>query len=317
MALGDLSPSRSGQDNGAGSVDEIFLMQFSGEVITAYDETNVFGSRSLVRNISSGKSAQFPATWKAVARYHTPGALIVGQAILSGERTILIDDLLISDVAIASIDEAKSHFDFRQPYTKQLGAALARSWDTNVAQVGVLAARAAATMTGANGGTVINGGVAVRTTMSLLVASLSAAAIALDEKDVPETDRYAFLKPAVYGKLVASAEAADFLTQDEGNGGNGSRASGKINRIFGLELVKTNNLPSTNVATGPTAYQGDFTNTAALVMHKDAVGTVKLLDLSVEMEWLIQYQTNLVLAKYAIGHGILRPECAVEVAAVA
>jgi hypothetical protein len=311
-----MSPSRPGQNNGAGSVDAVFLMQFAGEVLTAYDETNVFASRSLVRTIPSGKSAQFPATWKATARYHTPGTQIVGQTILSGERTILIDDLLISDVAIASIDEAKSHFDFRQPYTKQLGAALARAWDKNVAQVSVLAARAAATMTGANGGTVINGGATVKTDMTLLVNSISAAVQALDEKDVPDTDRYVYLKPAQYHALLRSSVAADFLNVEMGNSGNGSKASGKIYSIFGAEIVKTNNLPSTNVVTGPTAYQGDFSLTAALVSHKDAVGTAKLLDLAVEMDWLIQYQTNLILAKYAIGHGILRPECAVEIKAV-
>jgi hypothetical protein len=317
MALGDLSPSRAGQLNGsAADSDAVFLKQFSGEVVTAFDETNVFAERSLVRNITHGKSAQFPATWKAVARYHTPGTLITGQAMLTGERTILIDDLLISDVGIASIDEAKAHFDFRSPYTKQLGAALARSWDKNVAQVGVLAARAAATVTGANGGSVINAGATVRTDMSLMLVALSGAAQALDEKDVPATERYAFIKPAVYHALLRSTEGKNLLDVTLGNTGNGSQSDGKIYSVFGLTLVKTNNLPSSVINTGPTAYQGTFTNTAALVMHKDAVGTVKLLDLATEMEWLIQYQTNLILAKYAIGHGILRPECAVEIAAV-
>jgi hypothetical protein len=48
------------------------------------------------------------------------------------------------------------------------------------------------------------------------------------------------------------------------------------------QIVKTNHLPSTNIASGPAAYQGDFSKVAALVMTKQAVGTVKLLDLAVE-----------------------------------
>jgi hypothetical protein len=77
--------------------------------------------------------------------------------------------------------------------------------------------------------------------------------------------------------------------------------------------VKTNNLPQPNVNTGPAAYQGDFSTVAALAMHRSAVGTVKLIDLAVEMAYDIRRQGTLVVAKYAVGHGILRPESAVEV----
>lgn len=44
----------------------------------------------------------------------------------------------------------------------------------------------------------------------------------------------------------------------------------------------------------------------------DAVGTVKLLDLAQEMAYDIRRQGTLIVSKYAVGHGILRPECAVE-----
>jgi hypothetical protein len=39
---------------------------------------------------------------------------------------------------------------------------------------------------------------------------------------------------------------------------------------------------------------------------------VKLMDLSTEMEYSVRHQGTLIVAKYAMGHGILRPECAVE-----
>jgi hypothetical protein len=59
-------------------------------------------------------------------------------------------------------------------------------------------------------------------------------------------------------------------------------------------------------------YNADFSKTAALVMTKSAVGTVKLLDLATEMGYDMRRQGTLLIAKYAIGHGILRPECSVE-----
>ena len=67
-------------------------------------------------------------------------------------------------------------------------------------------------------------------------------------------------------------------------------------------------------------YNGDFSNVKALVMQKQAIGTVKLMDLAVERtsgDFEVMYQGTLMAAKYAMGHGILRPECAVEIKATA
>jgi hypothetical protein len=308
MAAPNMTPSQPGQVNGAGSATALFLKLFAGEVLTAFNETNVMSGRTVVRSISAGKSAQFPATWKATANYHTPGTLLVGQVINSNERVITIDDLLVADVFIASIDEAMSHYEFRAEYSKQAGAALARALDKNLLQVGLLAARASATVTGGNGGTAITNATAL-TDADSLVASIMDALQALDEKDVPSTDRYVFVKPDQYYLLLNSS--SKLINRDFG--GEGSIASGQLMRVGGAEIVKTNNLPQTNVNTGPAAYQGNFTTTACLVMQRGAVGTVKLIDLMVESDYLIQYQGTLIIAKDAVGHGILRPECAVEI----
>ena len=48
-----------------------------------------------------------------------------------------------------------------------------------------------------------------------------------------------------------------------------------------------------------------------LVMTTDAVATVKLMDLSVESEYQINRQGTLMVSKYAMGHNVLRPACAV------
>ena len=43
------------------------------------------------------------------------------------------------------------------------------------------------------------------------------------------------------------------------------------------------------------------------------MGTVKLMDLAVESEYDIERQGTLMVAKYAAGHGVLRPEAAVQI----
>jgi hypothetical protein len=49
------------------------------------------------------------------------------------------------------------------------------------------------------------------------------------------------------------------------------------------------------------------------VFHRSAFGTVKLMDLAVEAERSVRHQGHLIVASYAMGHGILRPEAAVEI----
>ena len=87
--------------------------------------------------------------------------------------------------------------------------------------------------------------------------------------------------------------------------------------VAGVAIVKTNHLPQTDLSSGADAaeqndYFDDFSNTVGVVTHKTAVGTVKLLDLSYEQEYEIRRQGTLMVAKLACGHGVLRPECAVE-----
>ena len=311
--MADATVARLGQIDGAGDPRALFLKVYAGEVLAAFAENNVFMSRHMVRSISSGKSAQFPATHKATASYHVPGTEIVGQVINNGERVIDLDDLLISPVFIASIDEAMAHYDFRSEYSKQAGAALARTFDKNVAQVMTLAARASATVSGGNGGTRIVAATA-KTDPAVFIDACFDAVQALREKDVPEGDTSIFLPWGLYLSLISSGSKA--IDRDLNPDGNGSVGSGRVYRLAGVPLVPTNNLPSTNVATGPTAYQGDFTGTAALVAHKAAAGTVKLIDLATEMAYDIRRQGTLVVSKMAVGHGILRPECAVEIATV-
>jgi hypothetical protein len=312
--MANMAPSRIGSINAGSDKDALFLKVFVGEVLTAFAETNVAMSRQMIRTITSGKSAQFPASWKGTASYHTPGAQLTGTAVGHAERIIVIDDLLVADRFIANIDEAKNHYDVRQTYSTDIGAALARKFDQQSLQTMVLAARASATLTGASGGTrLIDGD--FDDTVADLEAGIFAAAQALDEKDVPENERYVFLKPAQYYLLVQGSSKV--INADYNPTPNGGYATGTVKQIAGCEIVKTNNLPRADVTTGPEAYQGNFTSNVGLVTQRGAAGTVKLMDLAMESEYLIEYQGTLMVGKYALGHGILRPECAVELALTA
>lgn len=298
-----------GAVNSAGATDALFLKVFGGEVLVAFEEACVTEDKHMVRNIKSGKSAQFPVTWKVTASYHTPGAEIVGQTSNANEKVITIDDLLVADVFIANIDEAKSHYEVRSIYSREAGFALANKKDQNVLQCMVLAARASALVSGGNGGgTSTSLTTLYRTSATDLAAGIYLAQQTLDEKDIPVSlGRNAFVRPAQYYLL---AQSTAILNRDWG--GSGSYAEGSIPKIGGASIVKTNHLPITNIATGPSKYQGDFSKTACVVANKMAAATVKLMDLGLESAYDIRRQGTLIVAKYAVGHDVLRPDCAYE-----
>ena len=101
--------------------------------------------------------AQFPVTGKANAAYHTVGTPYLELNKFHTISRMNIDDMLIADTFIANIDEAKNHYDVRAEYSRLLGMALAKKFDQQTMQVGLLAARASATVSGGNGGTTLQG----------------------------------------------------------------------------------------------------------------------------------------------------------------
>ena len=344
MAYGDIM-GRGGQISGAGATDALFLKQFSGEVLSAFDEFNVMMPLHTVRTISQGKSAQFPVIGTTSADYHTAGTSVIIDAganngtpadgaaeydyaaIKHGEKTIGIDDLLVVPQLIPSIDEAKSHYDYRSEYTRQMGAALAKQTDRHLFRTlinGALTSGLAAPYKNGGGQLSIGGSGAAESsiTSATLVTHLFEAAAILDGNDVPDQDRYVVLTPTLYYSLLSGGAGTAFdITTSVANsdiGGSGF-GSGKVPMIAGFEIYKSNNVKHedthTNNVTGVSSlndYSGeDDDDVMGVVFHKSAIGTVKLMDLSVESEYLIERQSTLMVAKYAMGHGVLRPESSV------
>ncbi|RWP18981.1 MAG: capsid protein [Mesorhizobium sp.] len=262
----------------------------------------------MVRNIPQGKSASFPVTGRTSgARYHTPGDQVLGSVAKFNERIITIDDLLLTDYFTANIYEAMNHFESRSEMTKQLGEELAQAYDRNVARTIVLAARGTAVVDGLPGGGSITNA-ALLTDSDQMAKAFFDAAVIFDDKYIPAGDRWGALKPVQY---YALAQNTKVINKDWD--GRGSYADGKVVKIADIPVFKSINLPNgTTVATGPTKYQGVFTNTAGVIFHKGAAGTVKLLDVALESEYMVSRQGTLIVAKYAVGHGPLRPECAIE-----
>ena len=321
--MANASPVKFGNANsGATRDDALFLKVFAGEVITSFDRASKTQGADMVRSISNGKSATFPVMGRIGASYHAVGTEITGSDINHNEKVITINDLLISSVFVSNIEEAKNHWDVRSAYSTEIGRALAFQKDKHILQTIGQASLASASITGGDATTnVINTGIASATdstAANAMIDAIFAAAKELDANYVPSEGRKCFMRLEEYYKLANATNAVnvDFS-------GNGSIAEGKVHKIAGIELVPVAHFVDSNVTTGTDAGSAtnggstpqavDLSNFVALVSHPSAVGTVKLMDLAVEKEYDIRRQGTLMVAKYSMGHGVLRPEAAVGI----
>ena len=97
--------------------------------------------------------------------------------------------------------------------------------------------------------------------------------------------------------------------------GRGSFAEGTIQSIAGITLMKSMNVPNANDnanANIPLAYRRDYSVTRGIIWTPEAVGTVKLLEIKSEAEYQIRQRGWYMVSSYAMGHGPLRMQAAVE-----
>ena len=318
--MSNATPSRLGQANLAGPTDALFLKVFSGEVMSTFNSQTVMKEKTRIRSIKNGKSAQFAAIGKTVAEYHTAGAEILGNNIKHDEKVITIDDLLISNTFIANIDEAKNHYEVRSEYSKQMGQALAQTYDRNLLSMAVKAARDPSGLGAgvADQGSASSENIGATPTVANIVTALYDAAAEFDVRNVPDADRYVIVSPATFYGLVQDDK---LINRDFG--ANGSYSDGSVMKVAGFTIVKSNNLAVNHVTAAAkypdfnSKYAVDASTTAALVIQKSALGTVQLMDMATEMEYDIRRQGTLAVSKMAVGHGVLRPECIIELNAIA
>lgn len=340
--------SRPGQINAAGTVDLLFLKQFSGEVMTAFEQANVMIPLTTVRTITNGKSAQFPSVGVAQAGYHTPGtdlldntAFTSGTSFKQAETTITVDDLLVSTTFIPEIEELENHYDVRSIYSTEMGRSLAYTADKQLIQLLAIAGYTAAFNTDHTVATrpILETGLfntTLATAVEAFIGACYTAATRFDEVNVPKGDRYAIVQPDTFYKLyrsgISDVAKTVLFNKDVTSSENGSLVSpGEMLEIGGIKILKSNHTPYAKIATaandgvagasqtGPAKYRNsdavagqEGTKIVTTFFTKQAIGTLKLMDLSMQSEYRIDRQGTLLVARYAMGHGVLRPECTIN-----
>tara|TARA_B100001996_G_scaffold360246_1_gene326105 strand:+ start:266 stop:1417 length:1152 start_codon:yes stop_codon:yes gene_type:complete len=245
-----------GADNGAQSTTTarraLYLKLFSGEMFKGFQRNTIARDLVMKRTLKNGKSLQFIYTGRTNAEYHTPGNSILGNsdgAPPVAEKTITVDDLLISSAFVYELDETLAHYDLRGEISRKIGYALAENYDRKIFRAISKAARKASPITKANfvepGGTQIRVGSNAELSDAYASASLINAfydaAAALDEKGVSSEGRVGVLNPRQYYELIQAVGTNGLVNRDE-QGDTLQRGNGII-EIAGIKIFKSMNIP--------------------------------------------------------------------------
>ena len=244
--------TRPGQSNSTGDARALYLKLFSGEMFKGFQHNAIARDLVMKRTLTNGKSLQFVYTGHTKAEYHVPGNSILGNtdgAPPVAEKTITIDDLLISSAFVYELDETLAHYELRGEISKKIGYALAQKYDRLIFRQIAKGARQASPITKSGfvepGGTQIRVGTNNQASDAYVPASLIAAfydaAAALDEKGVSQDGRVAVLNPRQYYELIQGVGSNGLINRDaQGTALQGGQG---IIEIAGIKIYKSMNIP--------------------------------------------------------------------------
>lgn len=304
--------SRTGLKSFAGTDDrELFLVEFGEMVLQAWEQTQDFKDFVMTKNIRGAKSDSFPVVGrKRDAQDHTPGDLILGGNIEHNEVVITVDNMLVDSVFLASIDELLMHYPVRAAYAKQLGESLGSVKSSRVARILCLASRNAALGASGHVTPIRIGSATMRTSAAKMEDAHFRAVQFIKENDVGGGEIMVWWPWAQY-LLLSRYTGIDA----EVTTGTGNRGSGKVGAVAGIMPRGTNWIPTANVTTGLSKYQGTFSTTAGLAANSLAAGMLQAQGLKVFVKEQGERLGTIMIASELYGLGALRGECAIEMLA--
>ena len=246
------SVTMPGAANSTGDRRALYLKLFSGEMFKGFEYNSIARDLVMKRTLKNGKSLQFVYTGHTKAEFHTPGNSILGNsdgAPPVAEKTITVDDLLISSAFVYELDETLAHYELRGEISKKIGYALAQKYDRLVFRAIARGARAASPITKSGfvepGGTQIRVGANNQASDAYVPASLISAfydaAAALDEKGVSQDGRVGVLNPRQYYELIQNVGSSGLINRDVS--GTALQSGNGIIEIAGIKIYKSMNIP--------------------------------------------------------------------------
>ena len=349
-ALGRSNLSTGTGYDGANDKYALYLKLFSGEMFKGFQHNTIARDLVMKRTLKSGKSLQFIYTGRMDSSFHTPGTPILGSGDPPvAEKTINVDDLLISSAFVYDLDETLAHYELRGEISRKIGYALAEKYDRLIFRAIARGARAAHPISASGkvepGGSTIQigsgtGALADALDSDKIVAAFFEAAAVLDEKGVSSEGRVAVLSPRQYYALVENVATNALINRDEQ--GTGLQSGQGIMSIAGIKIYRSMNIPfqgkygTASTIDNPGSFVGEsledgrnsvtginnnygnstsFAKSAGLIFQREAAGVVETIGPQVQVtsgDVSVIYQGDVILGRLAMGTDYLNPAACVE-----
>lgn len=305
-----------GNNNGAGSAQELFEQKMMTDVLKYFKVTNVVRELITVKNITQGKSASFPIVGNSSAALKTNDAEeLAVQTVKHTDRIINIQGLLVGHSYVTDIDNAMLHYDPKAAHTESIGRSLSKYFDVQGIGVAIAAAKIVDSTTATAAGLKDFSDDKYTEEVEITLANIlsggaiyGACAAAMTEyrsKDIVGDPTFLLRTAQYFALLNNSAQTGITWVNDP------YVQSGKVPMVLGSKVVYSPHFPAGTGASGAIA-TGDY---LGLLFSKEAVGCVELLSTSVRSDYVPTRLATLIVGKMAYGMDILNHSAAVGIKA--
>ena len=330
---------------GGPGTNKLWLPLWSGEVINAYDQYNMFENMITTRTISGGFSYEFPITGTVDLKPSwAAGEELSGNGNTSKTFKVNLDARpMAAHFETDNIDLLITQWDYRSELARQSGLTLANTRDRQIA-VALTAACAVAPIasdprgsnftTNAFQAPIDVGAVApasaTETTALKLLEGIEDYLVKCQENDVQVNNVYCVVTPKVFQVirslgLTKSNDASITFTKvpvfgaSDVYGGLGAPLSMGMNAMadsidyMGVKIIKSNHLPKTDLegaAIGSAKYnlKCDGINLHGIIFQPEAVAGLSLQGMKVDTVQDVRRNTQFTVASMMKGTGLVRPE---------
>lgn len=331
-----------GPSGGAAGANKLWLPLWSGEVINAYDQFNIFENLISSKSLSGGFSYEFPVTGLVSlnASWDAGEELVGGDSSSTTFKVNLDKRPMAAHFETDNVDLLITQWDYRSELARQAGLTLSNTRDKQIVSALIAASVAAPLASDPRGLGVSNFpapavvstataaiGVSVSTcTETVALAILQAVEnylVTMQENDYPVQNVMCAVPPKVFQVIRALGiprATTAFANQPLFTGneiyGAGSSINIGMNSLsdsldyMGVKIVKTNHIPRATVAAGQAKYNltCGTVDIFGIIFQKEAVAGLSLMGMKVDSIQDIRRNTQFTVASMLKGTGILRPE---------
>jgi len=328
---------------GLSGTNKLWLPLWSGEVINAYDQYNVFENMITTRTISSGFAYEFPTTGTVALK----AAWAAGEELGGGDAANITFKVQLDPRPMAAhfetdnVDLLVTQWDYRSELARQAGLTLANTRDRQVAMALVAACAVAPIGSDPRGisgafqdpwhvvdgaGTAGNPASCTDNHALRVLAGIEDYLVKCQENDIPVGNVYCAVTPKVFQVIrslgipktdSAFANTPMFTASDDY--GAGAPISAGMNMLtdsldyMGVKIIKSNHLPKVDhgsSAIGAAKYNLNCAglNLFGVIFQPEAIAGLSLMGMKVDTVQDVRRNTQFTVASMLKGTGLIRPE---------